>query len=326
MQRAMSQEVDDFHEFDQSEDVSDVDVCEDRFSKTLITPRSPVRPEPSYQDRVQRMWRFVEKHENILKAFGELSSLDASKAYLLKYPLIACDEAVHFYVTYALNLAMEERTALVEKVSRQRGLLLFLLRLAATLRLDPRECIATFFSRLEKNEEYRRSIQNELDRFIEKITRLADHKLAELEAEEKYEEEIDRLERLGPGGLDPLEVYEILPELLQQHFKTKDVAGLKEAVRAMPKSEACFHLRNCIDAGLWEACPSSNSEEADEGNEDEDLTRMLDGAFVTDGPVDLADYEFVETDDLDNEAGQTEHTSPVKKQIEDEEMLIYGAD
>lgn len=49
------------------------------------------------------------------QAFGELSSLDASKAYLLKYPLIACDEAVHFYVTYALNLAMEERTALVEK-------------------------------------------------------------------------------------------------------------------------------------------------------------------------------------------------------------------
>jgi hypothetical protein len=57
--------------------------------------------------------------------------------------------------------------------------------------------------------------------------------------------------------------------------------------------------------------------------EDEDLGKLLDGTFVTDGPVDLEDYEFVETDDLDNEPALA---SPVKKQIEDVETLIFGAD
>lgn len=106
-------------------------------------------------------------------------------------------------------------------------------RLAGALQLDPKSCIATFFSRLnpksgksilkgelkltvnrlEKNDEYREVVMDELTNFKQKIVQLADQKLVELEAEEKYEEELDRLERLGPGGLDPLEVYEILPEV-----------------------------------------------------------------------------------------------------------------
>lgn len=41
---------------------------------------------------------------------------------------------------------------------------------------------------------------------------------------------------------------------------------------------------------------------------DEDFTRLLDGTFVTDGPVDVAGYKFVEMGDLDYEAGKTERT------------------
>ena len=56
------------------------------------------------------------------------------------------------------------------------------------------------------------------------------------------------------------------------------------------------------------------------------MARLLDGTFVTDGPVDLADYEFVETDELDNASVQTERTSPTKTPIEDVEVLLFGAD
>lgn len=39
--------------------------------------------------------------------------------------------------------------------------------------------------------------------------------------------ELSREERLGPGGLDPVEVFESLPPDLQKCFETEDIPMLK---------------------------------------------------------------------------------------------------
>ena len=61
--------------------------------------------------------------------------------------------------------------------------------------------------------EYKKAFDDELVAFKDRIRRRAQEKIEEQLEEARREEEEDRLARLGPGGLDPLEVYETLPDV-----------------------------------------------------------------------------------------------------------------
>ena len=52
-----------------------------------------------------------------------------------------------------------------------------------------------------------------MEAFKTRIRNRAIEKLKEQIEEAKKEEELERQERLGPGGLDPVEVFESLPEV-----------------------------------------------------------------------------------------------------------------
>ncbi|PNJ14475.1 CDC37 isoform 10, partial [Pongo abelii] len=71
---------------------------------------------------------------------------------------------------------------------------------------------------------------DELEAFKERVRGRA--KLRIEKAMKEYEEE-ERKKRLGPGGLDPIEVYESLPEELQKCFDVKDVQMLQDAISKM---------------------------------------------------------------------------------------------
>ena len=59
--------------------------------------------------------------------------------------------------------------------------------------------------------------KDELDAFIERIEIRAEQKIeeqmVEAQKEAQREEELDKEARLGPGGLDPVEVFESLPDV-----------------------------------------------------------------------------------------------------------------
>jgi len=88
-------------------------------------------------------------------------------------------------------------------------------------------------------------------------------------------EEEERQKRLGPGGLDPVEVYEALPQILKDCFEKKDISMLQDAVTKLPKEEAEYHIKRCIDSGLWvpgggaDGPEGGGSEGAAEGGSDE---------------------------------------------------------
>nr|KAF6479410.1 cell division cycle 37, HSP90 cochaperone [Molossus molossus] len=103
---------------------------------------------------------------------------------------------------------------------------------------------------------------DELEAFKERVRGRA--KLRIEKAMKEYEEE-ERKKRLGPGGLDPVEVYESLPEELQKCFDVKDVQMLQDAISKMDPTDAKYHMQRCIDSGLW--VPNSKSSEAKEGEE-----------------------------------------------------------
>ena len=90
-------------------------------------------------------------------------------------------------------------------------------------------------------------------------------------------------EQLGPGGLDPAEVFETLPRVMQEAFGSRDVEELKKALTSMPADDAQYHMKRCIDSGLWD--PAGGGGGADD---DEDEPR---------GPVEVDTTPSAEVDD-----------------------------
>jgi cell division cycle protein 37 len=103
--------------------------------------------------------------------------------------------------------------------------------------------------------------------FIEKIEKRAVVKRKEIDAAREEEEqhgstvkkegvdlsEIPIEERLGPGGLDPLEVIESLPQSMQDAFESRDTDNLRRALMEMDPKDAEYHMKRCVDSGLWNA-------------------------------------------------------------------------
>ncbi|TGZ72501.1 hypothetical protein CRM22_002051, partial [Opisthorchis felineus] len=84
-----------------------------------------------------------------------------------------------------------------------------MLELAKSLKCDPRACVRPFFAKFMNPEpEYQKAFDDELSAFRDRIRARAKVRIEE--AMMKLEEE-EREKRLGPGGLDPVEVFDTLP-------------------------------------------------------------------------------------------------------------------
>jgi len=64
-------------------------------------------------------------------------------------------------------------------------------------------------------------------------------------------EDVPAEERLGPGGLDPVEVFDTLPASMQEACESRNKDKLKEALMDMAPEEVEMHLKRCVDSGLW---------------------------------------------------------------------------
>merc|ERR1712029_505036 len=86
-------------------------------------------------------------------------------------------------------------------------------------------------------------------------------------AKEKIAEamEEERLERLGPGGLDPADVFESLPESMRKCFETQDIGMLQQVIKELPEEEARYHMKRCVDSGLWVPSKDDPSTSAEDG-------------------------------------------------------------
>jgi hypothetical protein len=66
------------------------------------------------------------------------------------------------------------------------------------------------------------------------------------------EEQVTEMQQQsGPGGLDPMEVWESLPPLMQTAFQNQDMTMLENVLNNMDAEEAEFHMKRCEDSGLW---------------------------------------------------------------------------
>uniref|UniRef100_A0A0A9YDS2 Hsp90 co-chaperone Cdc37 n=1 Tax=Lygus hesperus TaxID=30085 RepID=A0A0A9YDS2_LYGHE len=234
------------------------------FTKTVINSKAPRKQEElSDEEREKRMQVFIKENEKLLKEYGMLRKYDDSKRYLLEHPQLVCEDTANYLVIWCIRLEMEDKSMLAQHVAHQCICMQYILELSKQLDVDPRSCVGSFFSKIQIAEpEYKASFDDELRAFKERISRRAKEKL---EAALREQEEEERKARLGPGGLDPVEVFESLPKALQDCFEKQDIPMLQEVIANMPQDEAAFHMKRCVDSGLW--LPDGGKKDSAEGGD-----------------------------------------------------------
>lgn len=229
-------------------------ICHEGKTKTVINSAAlkhdpePVSGDPE-EAAINRLKDFVNKHNKDIRKFGMFQKPLDSQNYLVEHPYLVCEETANQLVLWCIDLAMEEKFDLMDHVSHQCIVMQFMLELAKSLKCDPRACIRPFFAKFINPEpEYMTAFQDELSAFRERIRARAKARVEEAMAELEEEE---RQKRLGPGGLDPVEVFDSLPPAMQECFEKKDVELLKTVLCGMDPKDAEYHMKRCVDSGLW---------------------------------------------------------------------------
>lgn len=232
------------------------------FEKTVINKLPEKKPQLSDEDKEKRMKDFVKENEKLIKQFGMLQKYDDSKRFLLDHNNLVCEETANYLVIWCINLEMEKKHELMSHVAHQCICMQYILELSKQLDVDPRACIGSFFTRIQNAVvEYKQQFDNEIVEFKKRIQRRAEEKLLEAMAEQEEEE---RKARLGPGGLDPVEVFESLPDELKNCFESRDIKLLQDTIAKMPEEEARYHMKRCVDSGLW--VPNAGDKNGEEEN------------------------------------------------------------
>lgn len=210
---------------------------------------------------------FTEKYADVVEEFMAIESLDKSKDFLLQKGDILLQENASSYLLLAsLEDEMNGFHEKMKLVARQSQIVSNIAEMAKSLQRHPGNVIVPFFQRMEDKQLYEGFMEG-ANQFIKRIEVRAVQKKKEIEEERAREarekgadaedavdiSEIPREQRLGPGGLDPLEVFESLPESMQEAFESRQKEKLEEALRSMPAEEAEYHMKRCIGSGLWNA-------------------------------------------------------------------------
>ena len=176
----------------------------DTLSKPGFTSSRVNKASLDHEDRTKEMnedekanhqVNFNKKWGKQIKEFGMMKKPSDSQAFLIKHPDLVCDETANYLTLWCIDLAVEEKFALMEQVSYQVISMQYILTLGKELKLDPRAAVRPFYERLNKvNQEYMDVFNDELNGFRGRIRNRAKERIEE--AMKEYEEE-ERQKRLG---------------------------------------------------------------------------------------------------------------------------------
>lgn len=219
---------------------------------------SEVDSDPNF---VYSYHEFTERYADLVEKFMAIHSFDESKEFLLKHGDILLQEHASNYLLLAtLEDEMNGYRDKMKQTAKQSQIVTNIAELAKGWNTHPGNAIAPFFTRMQQRDFLEGFMQG-LDAFQQKIISRAVTKRMEMDKERKTGvsaqgvdlNEIPREERLGPGGLDPLEVIETLPVEMQEAFASRDVEELKKALLNLSQKDAEYHMKRCVDSGLWQA-------------------------------------------------------------------------
>ena len=209
---------------------------------------------------------FTERYADLCEKFMFLRTFEQSKDFLLQHGTILLQEhAANYLLLATLEDEMNGKHDEMKQRAKQSQIVTNIAELAQSWQTHPGNAIMPFFNRLEQRE-FLEGFLSGVKVFIEKIQKRAIVKRKEIDAARAEEEggstvkkegvdlaDIPKEERLGPGGLDPLEVIESLPMSMQLAFESRDTDQLRQALMEMDPKDAECHMKRCVDSGLWNA-------------------------------------------------------------------------
>ncbi|XP_037938080.1 hsp90 co-chaperone Cdc37-like [Teleopsis dalmanni] len=302
--KELDRQEDDFHKKERKTPWNVDTISKPGFEKTVINKKTPRKAdeELTEEQRQERMSKFVKENEKLCKQYGMLRKYDDSKRFLQEHTNLVCDETANYLVIWSINLEMEEKHELMAHVAHQCICMQYILELAKQLDVDPRGCVSSFFSKIQNCvPEYKIQFESEIEGFKQRIKKRAQEKIQEAIAEQ---EEEDRQARLGPGGLDPAEVFEELPDELKACFESRDIELLQKTITTLPVEVAKYHMKRCVDSGLWVPNADDPVLDTDENKKTKEETKDSEASTSTtdsaktdkkEEPI----YTGVSTDDVD---------------------------
>jgi cell division cycle protein 37 len=213
---------------------------------------------------VETYAEFTEMHEDLLEEFSEIKSLEKTRDVLhQKGDILLQENAQSYLLLSCLEDEMNGKHERMKLVARQSQIISHVVELSVTLNRPPRDVVVPFFRRISE-PEHNAAFLEAVKTFIVRIQKRAVDKAKEMEEERARKKaagegddeetvELSKEERMGPGGLDPVDVFETLPEVMKEAFESQDVEQLKAALASMPAEEAKYHMKRCEDSGLWVA-------------------------------------------------------------------------
>ena len=178
------------------------------------------------EDFVDGYEDFIDQNRDILLEYAAIDEDDeASEQFVLKHTQLLSEHATGFYLLHCINLQADGKTRDMRKMARQYLLLTYVCDLAKSMPgRDARDCIRPLFKKMLTNVQAANAFNEHLDKYVAHVKTRAEVKkqenaeaAARAEAGEGEEEfvPLQKGEHVGPGGLDPAEVFETLPEVLQ---------------------------------------------------------------------------------------------------------------
>jgi len=212
---------------------------------------------------------FKTDNKKLLDDFTNADWEDSREMLMTYGHILMEDYANSYFMLTALEAEMAGNKKWAKKLCKQGQIISQIFQLAEPMRRPPRDLVPRFFEKFV-GDQSKAAFQEGVDHFSAQIAKRAVDKKAEqekdqaeAEAEAAEQEEavpvslveamydMSKEDRMGPGGLDPVEVFESIPEKIQNCFKSGDVDLLKQAAQEMDPKEFDKHFKRCIDAGLW---------------------------------------------------------------------------
>jgi len=238
------------------------DMCYTAEERTIVNPnpnlenKFPGREKSgkSEDEEAKDFSNFMDKNTAIMQKYSELDSLASSEKFILDNPMLLSQNATGWLLLQALEAEMGGNSKRMRHIVRQNQYLQYGLDLAAMTKESPIASIKKFFLSMQSGQK-RHMFERDCDEFAAKIANRAVQKKKE-QAEKSTEEteemvELTKEERMGPGGLDPIEVLETLPAEMKKCFMEQDIPGLHKCLEAMSVEEAQMHMDRCVKSGLW---------------------------------------------------------------------------
>eukprot|EP00218_Dolichomastix_sp_CCMP3274_P010848 CAMPEP_0170135002 /NCGR_PEP_ID=MMETSP0033_2-20121228/2243_1 /TAXON_ID=195969 /ORGANISM="Dolichomastix tenuilepis, Strain CCMP3274" /LENGTH=352 /DNA_ID=CAMNT_0010370593 /DNA_START=22 /DNA_END=1080 /DNA_ORIENTATION=+ len=231
------------------------EFCQDAWSHSLV---GKACSSDSYQNMDYD--EFVAAHKKIMdKYIGSVRSNDDNMSFMEENTFLLHEHALGYMLLEALDRGMKEQYKAMRRIVKQKFHIKSLLDFAETTKKDARSAVRPFFKRLSDDEEVAKDYEQSFETLYEKLVERAKEKVKEeAAAAEMDAEELSREDRLGPGGLDPVEVFETLPMPMQEAYQNQDVQAMRDFVDQLPLDQARLHMRRMVDSGLWVPEPGSD--------------------------------------------------------------------